>query len=74
MIAAGRIALLALACLSLACLGIVRRRAARREHRRATPPIVSKPISFPAKRKAEMQAYAEAPLRPRRRGSCATRR
>jgi beta-N-acetylhexosaminidase len=59
MIAAGRIALLALACLGLAYLGAV---AVPSGHAaRATalrPHIVSKPIAFPAKRKAEMQAYA----------------
>ena len=55
MIAAGRIALLALAC---ALLLIVPAALATT----ASPPrphIVSKPISFPTKRKTEMQAYAK---------------
>ena len=54
MIAAGRIALLALACLGLLAvpIGHATSSAAPR------PQIVSKPISFPAKRKNEMKAYA----------------
>ena len=55
MIAAGRIALLALACLGLLAvpLGHASSTAAPRPH------IVAKPISFPAKRKTEMRAYAK---------------
>ena len=54
MIAAGRTALLALACLLLLVVpaGLAMTSSAPR------PRIVSKPISFPAKRKAEMLAYA----------------
>ena len=55
MIAAGRIALLALACLGLLAvpIGHAASAAAPRPH------IVAKPIAFPAKRKSEMQAYAK---------------
>ena len=55
MIAAGRIALLALACLGLLAvpIGHAARSAAPRPH------ILAKPIAFPAKRRAEMQAYAK---------------
>ena len=55
MIAAGRIALLALACLGLLAvpIGHAASSAAPR------PQIVSKPIAFPAKRKTEMKAYAK---------------
>ena len=54
MIAAGRIALLALVCLGLLAVPIGN--AARTSAPR--PQIVAKPIAFPAKRKTEMQAYA----------------
>jgi beta-N-acetylhexosaminidase len=55
MIAAGRIALLALACLGLLAvpIGHAASSGAPRPH------VVAKPIAFPAKRKAEMQAYAK---------------
>jgi beta-N-acetylhexosaminidase len=55
MIAATRIALLALACLGLLAvpIGQAASTAAPRPH------VVAKPISFPARRKAEMKAYAQ---------------
>jgi beta-N-acetylhexosaminidase len=55
MIAAGRVALLALACLGL--LAVPSGRAAGGAAPR--PHIVAKPISFPARRKTEMKAYAQ---------------
>ena len=55
MIAAGRVVLLALACLGLLAvpIGQAAPTTAPRPH------IVQKPISFPAKRKNEMKAYAQ---------------
>jgi beta-N-acetylhexosaminidase len=55
MISAGRIALLALACLGLFAVPI----ASAASTAAPRPHIVAKPIAFPAKRKAEMQAYAK---------------
>jgi len=55
MIAAGRIALLALACLGLLAVPIGHAASATAPR----PHIVAKPISFPSKRKTEMQAYAK---------------
>ena len=56
MIAAGRIALLALACLGLLAVPVGH---AASSAPRPRPQIVARPISFPAKRKTEMQAYAK---------------
>jgi len=54
MVAAGRIALVALACVGILAVPIGHAASAGAPR----PEVVGKPIAFPAKRKAEMQAYA----------------